>query len=222
MRGPCRVKHFDVDLQWMGKYKNAEQARFWSADSDDERLEMLKAARGGGSITPLFNKRMKGHIASGRLVLCTETSLVDAQFKEVDGRATWSVKTEPAVEMPSFDYIYFATGIQTDFSALTYLQTMLQKYPIHGHGGFPCLNDDLMWKDGVPLFMAGRLAALRLGPAAPNIGGAKLGAERIAWAIEDLLRASEDDVEDGDFGDNGGLAGYLSGQGNMYRSLACE
>lgn len=221
MRGPCRVKHFDVDLQWMGKYKNAEQARFWSADSDAERLEIIKAARGGGSITPLFQKRLKKHVTSGRLSICERTCLLDARFEDKDGTGTWTVTTDPPVEnLPSFDYIYFATGIQTDFTSLPYLQTMLEKHPIQGHGGLPCLNDDLMWKDEVPLFLVGRLASLRLGPAAPNIGGAKLGAERVAWAIEDLIKPSGGNAEE--VHENGGMAGYLSGHGNMYRALACE
>ncbi|KAK5989647.1 putative MFS-type transporter C18.02 [Cladobotryum mycophilum] len=220
MRGPCRVKHFDVDLQWMGKYKNAEQARFWSADSDDERLEILKMARGGGSITPLFYKRLKNHIASGKLELRTETILVDAKLEDINGLSMWKIETEPpSANIPPMDYIYFATGIQTDYSSLPYLQTMMKKYPIHGHGGFPCISDDLMWKDDVPLFLVGRLAALRLGPAAPNIGGAKIGAERVAWAIEDLIQPqgeSELVEEDTD------LARYLSGQGNMYSTLSDE
>ncbi|KND91634.1 hypothetical protein TOPH_03915 [Tolypocladium ophioglossoides CBS 100239] len=222
MRGPCRVKHFDVDLQWMGKYKNAEQARFWSADSDSERLEIIKAARGGGSITPLFQKRLKKHVASGRLEICERTCLLDARFEDKDGTGTWTVTTDPPVEnLPSFDYIYFATGIQTNFTSLPYLQTMFSKHPIQGHGGLPCLNDDLMWKDEVPLFLVGRLASLRLGPAAPNIGGAKLGAERVAWAIEDLIQPSGGDAQEA-LHENGGMAGYLSGHGNMYRALACE
>ncbi|POR35996.1 Uncharacterized protein TPAR_03831 [Tolypocladium paradoxum] len=221
MRGPCRVKHFDVDLQWMGKYKNAEQARFWSADSDGERLEIIKAARGGGSITPLFQKRLKKHVASGRLEICERTCLLDARFDDEHGTGTWTVTTDPPLEnLPSFDYIYFATGIQTNFTSLPYLQTMLAKHPIQGHGGFPCLNDDLMWTDGVPLFLVGRLASLRLGPAGPNIGGAKVGAERVAWAIEDLIQPSGGDAQE--VHENGGMAGYLSGHGNMYRSLACE
>lgn len=46
VRGPLRVKHFDVDLNWVGKYKNFHLASFWSADSDEERLQMIKDARG--------------------------------------------------------------------------------------------------------------------------------------------------------------------------------
>ncbi|KAL7791595.1 hypothetical protein V8C37DRAFT_416748 [Trichoderma ceciliae] len=147
MRGPLRVKHFDVDLSWMGKYKNAKQARFWSANTDLERLEIIKEARGGGSLTPLFYNKLKKRLASGNIKLHTYTTLVDAEMKEIDGSRLWAIKTEPPIAgMPLFEYIYFVTGIQTDFACLPYLQTMLQKYPIHGHGGFPCINEDLMWK----------------------------------------------------------------------------
>ncbi|KAF4442589.1 hypothetical protein FACUT_1901 [Fusarium acutatum] len=195
MRGPLRIKHFDVGLEWMGKFKNAKQAQFYYADSDDERIEMIKEARGGGSITPVFHKRLKKHLLTKKLDLFTETSLTDAQFNAENG--TWSVQTSPAIEMPAMDYMYFATGIQTDFSSLPYLQTILEKHPIEGRGGFPCINNDLMWNDDVPLFMMGRLAALRLGPAAPNLGGAQVGAERIAWAIEDrVTRQGDDEGED--------------------------
>ncbi|KHN94446.1 FAD binding domain protein [Metarhizium album ARSEF 1941] len=226
MRGPCRVKHFDVHLEWMGKYKNTEQARFWLADSDEERLAMIKAARGGGSITPLFNKRLRRHVAAGRLVLLERTRLLDATLVQAEDGAggAWTVVTDPPVaDMPSFDYIYFATGIQTDVSRLPYLKTMRDKHPIQTHGGLPCINDDLMWNDGVPLFLLGRLSALRLGPAAPNVGGAKLGAERVAWAIEASVKPSggeeEEEEQEQDDGD-GGVASYLSGHGNMYSVLA--
>lgn len=227
MRGPLKIKHFDVGLEWMGKYKNTEQARFWLADSDAERLDIILSARGGGSLTPLFHKRVKKHIASGKMELHTETQLVDAKFDESAGM--WNLQTNPPIEgLPPIDYIYFATGIQTDFSSLPYLQTMLDKYPIHGHGGFPCINEDLMWKDNVPLFMNGRMAALQLGPAAPNLGGARVGAERIAWAIENLVPRPGAYDGDGDGDGEGGwekqesLRGYLSGHGNMYSSLAVE
>jgi cation diffusion facilitator CzcD-associated flavoprotein CzcO len=217
MRGPLRIKHFDVGLEWMGKFKNAKQAQFYYADSDDERIEMIKEARGGGSITPVFHKRLKKHLTAKKLELFTETSLADASFDADSG--TWSVQTNPPVELPAMDYMYFATGIQTDFSSLPYLRTIMEKHPIEGRGGFPCINNDLMWNDEVPLFMMGRLAALRLGPAAPNLGGAQVGAERIAWAIEDRVRRPGE-AEDEGVGDH--RKGYLSGHGNMYSSLVCE
>lgn len=39
------VKPFDVDLSWMGKFRNHEKASFWSADSDEGQFpEMISAA----------------------------------------------------------------------------------------------------------------------------------------------------------------------------------
>lgn len=220
LRSPLRLKHFDVDLEWMGKYKNAEQSRFWTADSDEERLEIIKQARGGGSITPLFyRERTKKHIASGRCDFRPETKLVDARFEdEGDGGGKWSITIEPAdTQLPKMDYIVFATGIQTDFTKLPYLQTMIEKYPVKGFGGFPCLNEDLMWKDDVPLFMTGRLGSLQLGPAAPNIGGAKIGAERVAWAIESLIKP--EGAEEWEESVGAARQSYASGHGNMYSAL---
>ncbi|KAK2797998.1 hypothetical protein FQN50_008994 [Emmonsiellopsis sp. PD_5] len=34
-RGDLKVKHFDIGLTWMGKFRNYEKAAFWSADSND-------------------------------------------------------------------------------------------------------------------------------------------------------------------------------------------
>jgi len=79
-----------------------------------------------------------------------------------------------------------------------------------------------MWKDGVPLFVTGRLAALRLGPGAGNLEGARVGAERVAWAIEDILDrrrdSSVDSESDGDEVVDHEYR-YGAGIGSRYESL---
>lgn len=35
MRGGVKVKYFDMDLDWVGKFRNFNQAAFWSADTDE-------------------------------------------------------------------------------------------------------------------------------------------------------------------------------------------
>jgi hypothetical protein len=35
MRGPLKVKYFDIELDWVGKFRNFNQAAFWSADTDE-------------------------------------------------------------------------------------------------------------------------------------------------------------------------------------------
>jgi hypothetical protein len=227
MRGPCRTKPFDLDLSWMSKFRNVEQSIFWSADSDEERLRMIRMARGGGSMTSSYHKKLRDHVSSGRLRLQTNTVIVDMVFQSGQEKkpGSWIVKTEPQIpDLPPIDYVYFATGVETDFATLGYLQNMLTRYPIQGHGGFPCLNNDLMWADGVPLFVTGKLAALRLGPGAANLGGARLGAERIALALIDSLSSGDDQHErptastaSNGQGDN--ILHYSTGLGNKYGCL---
>jgi hypothetical protein len=43
MRGPLKVKHFDVALEWVGKFRNFKQAEFWTADTDEGMLIALSA-----------------------------------------------------------------------------------------------------------------------------------------------------------------------------------
>lgn len=235
MRGPLVNKHFDVDLGWMGKYKTLHQGYFHQADSDEERLEIIKAARGGGSIPSAFMKKIQPHILQGKLKIAQKTVLAGAHFEQSeDGEGgVWKVKTQPPIDdLPPFHYIYFATGIESDFKTLPYLQNMLKDYPIQGFGGFPCLNEDLMWQDGVPLFVTGKLAALRIGPAAPNIGGARIGAERIALALDEAICppgagklpketffTEEDTVVDGRRDSGINLFNYANGTGSKYSSL---
>jgi hypothetical protein len=185
MRSHLKVKPFDLNLEWLGKFRNVEQSTFWSADSDEERWEQIQVARNGGSITPKFQKILKAHAAEGSLNLLTDTVIKSRTWNSAT--QTWTVQTEPYVDMPDLDFIYYATGVPNDVRTLPFLQTMQRKYPLKSHGGLPCINDDLMWNSRIPLFITGRLGALKIGPGAANLAGARSGAERIAWSIAGIL-----------------------------------
>ncbi|KZM24469.1 uncharacterized protein EKO05_0002007 [Ascochyta rabiei] len=187
MRGPLKVKYFDVDLDWVGKFRNFNQAAFWSADTDEERFEMITQARNGGSMTPRYRKILDAHVASGKIALHTYTTLQSVKW-DANSKSWTDIKVSTDTAIPAIDYVVFATGIQSDIRTIPFLQTLQQQHPIDYVGGLPCLNDDLMWNDDVPLFVTGRLAGLRLGPGAPNLVGARIGAERIAWNVEDELK----------------------------------
>lgn len=90
------------------------------------------------------------------------------------------------------------------------LREMNDQYPIEVKAGLPCLTNDLSWRNDVPLFMTGRMASLRLGPGAPNLEGARAGAERVAWGIEEVLQKDEKAGEQ--------CEGFC-GLGNRYASL---
>lgn len=147
---------------------------------------MMSQARNGGSITPRYRKILDAHVKTGKISLHTHTTLSSLEWS-AESRTWTTVTTSPAISIPPIKFIVFATGIQSNVSTIPFLQSLHQKYPIDLVGGLPCLTDDLMWRDDVPLFVTGRLAGLRLGPGAPNLVGARVGAERIAWNINDLL-----------------------------------
>ncbi|OAL55781.1 hypothetical protein IQ07DRAFT_557519 [Pyrenochaeta sp. DS3sAY3a] len=224
MRGPIKVKYFDVDLDWVGKFRNYKQAGFWTADTDEERMEMIAQARNGGSMTPRYRKILETHIGSGKIILHTHTTLTSANW---DGSTkSWDCKISvPEVLLPAVDFIVFATGIQSDIRKLPFLQTIRQKHPIEYIGGMPCLNNDMMWNDEVPLFVTGRFAGLRLGPGAPNLVGARVGAERIAWNVEAVLkgigraRSKKVFYESPDESSDEKMNAYAAARNNRFESL---
>lgn len=186
MRDNFKVKYFDLSLEWAAKYKNINQAAFWSADSDEERFEILMSARNGGSITPAYKAVLEGHQSKGKVFRHTKTQIVDRSWDPIS--KLWTVKTEPPIpDLPPIDYIYYATGSKTDIKTMPLFESLLQSHPIETIGGLPCLTYDMQWSKDVPLFVTGRLAGLRLGPWAANLEGARNGAERIAWRLQEIL-----------------------------------
>lgn len=185
---------------------------------------MILKARNGGSITPRYRKVLDAYIASGKISLHTYTTLQSLSWNE-DLQVWTSVTTSSELPFPSIDYIVFATGIQSNIKSIPSLQTIQHKYPIDCVGGLPCLNDDLMWSDEVPLFVTGRLAGLRLGPGAPNLVGARVGAERIAWNVEDVLQKIEKARRGREHGETGQdivderFMEYAAGRRNRFDSL---
>lgn len=219
----------------MGKFRNHEKASFWSADTDEgglttfcsalrfkltvaaERSELVKSARGGGSITPRFAKISDCHVRSGQLSIHTHTVVSSATFSPTAG--TWSITTDPPIsDLPPIDFIYFATGVHSDFETLPYLKNIVEKYPIEAYDGLPALTDDLMWKEDVPLFVTGKFAALRLGPGAGNLEGARLGGERVAWGMEDVFGEKDAEAEDLDRRDSNSMR-YAAGIGSRFEAL---
>lgn len=236
-----RVRPFDVELPWLGKYRNHEHAAFWLADSDKERLEFMREARGGGgvgSVTPAYWRRIKAHQKNGKVKVRTGVVVKDMQYIEATGR--WRVfivsssssssggdddNKEDTASLIEADFVYFATGHKVDVEQVPCLRTMREEYPIETCAGLPCLTQDLAWRDDVPLFVTGRLAALRLGPGAGNLIGARTGAERLAWAMEEVAerRVQEGVIDEEAEEENERLWGlerdYMMGVGSKFGVL---
>ncbi|KAL8861871.1 MAG: hypothetical protein Q9178_001740 [Gyalolechia marmorata] len=222
MRSALKLKPFDLDLDWMGKFQNVQKAAFWSADSDEERLKMLLKARNGGSIPPRYFKKLQTHVARGSLSIHTHTT-IDTQVWDCH-RKSWGIEPQPPIlNLPrEIDYIYYATGVQPDVERLPFLSPLREKRPVEVKGGLPCLTQDLAWAKDVPLFVAGRLAGLRIGPDCGNLEGARAGAERISWAVEENLEGWQP-AGGQDAGEEYHRLCQRVGSVNMYESLdGCE
>ncbi|KAI1168396.1 FAD binding domain-containing protein [Nemania serpens] len=218
MRGPLKVKYFDIGLEWVGKFRNIEQAQFWNSESAEERYQKIQKARNGGSITPYYKKVVEKQVAAGRLDLLLHTTIDSKKWDPAS--KTWTVKLkggEGQQDLPPIDHIYFATGVGTDFECLPCLQSMCRDYPIENCGGFPCITDNMTWRDDVPLFVAGRFAALQLGPGAHNLIGARIGADRMAWSIQEIL-GTEENRGQGEWTQD--KFNYLTGRGSRFDALA--
>ncbi|KAI0873563.1 FAD binding domain-containing protein [Hypoxylon argillaceum] len=216
MRGPLKVKYFDIGLEWVGKFRNIEHAQFWNSESAEERLDKITKARNGGSITPYYKKVVEKQISAGRLEMLQHTTIDSKKWDPVS--KTWTVTLNgQRQDLPPIDHIYFATGVGTDFESLPCLHSMCRDYPIENCGGFPCITENMTWKDDVPLFVAGRFAALQLGPGAHNLIGARIGADRIAWSIQEMLGTQESQVHDNWTQDK---LNYLTGRGSRFDALA--
>jgi hypothetical protein len=188
-RGPLKTKHFDVDLGWVGKYRNYHLATFWSADTDEERFQMIKEARNGGSVNPEYKLILADLVKKGRVVLCEYTSITSADWDE--DTKMWRVQTDnEGIDdglLPRFDHVVYATGVEADIATVPFMKEIVDERPVEMYGGLPALTHDLEWDKECPLFVTGRLAGLRLGPGAGNLEGARQGAERIAWRVGELL-----------------------------------
>ncbi|KIW20032.1 hypothetical protein PV08_00607 [Exophiala spinifera] len=204
LRGKYKLKHFDVDLEWVSKVRNQQMAVFWSADTDEERFEMLKMARNGGSITPSYDKILKKHVANGVLRIVPHTCIEDGTW--CCRSQTWTLWLSSASDSESvlsgIDHVIYATGAAPNINNVSCMQRMLTEYPVESINGLARVTDDLMWQDDVPLFLTGGLAGLRLGPGAANLAGARQGAERIAWKIDEILGRPKAEAE-GDGSESG-------------------
>lgn len=200
LRGPIKIKHFDFHLDWVTKYKNVKKSSFYLLDTDHDRAQLIKDARGGGLINPEYQKLLKKCVANGNLKIMCYTNIDEGVLENDQWKLnlkTNEPNSEPRKETILCDYVCCATGILADLHGLDFMKNLLERHPIDVVDGLPCLNDHLQWNDDIPLYMTGKNAALRIGPTSANLDGARLGAERVGWKIQhDRVEKLKEQVND--------------------------
>lgn len=172
------MRHFDFGLEWVTKFSNLEKAKFWQEDARDERLRIVREARGGGSVNPAFHHVLKALEKSGSLDLLTFTTLTSATWDAV--RARWSLslstfRPDPAgdanlaaprlpelTELDDVDFVVCSTGSAMAFDKVPFLAPLLQSHPIETVGGFPRVTKDLQWGEDLPAFIVGAYGMLEV------------------------------------------------------------
>lgn len=229
LRGPLKIKHFDFHLDWVTKYKNLKKSSFYLKDTEEERIDMINEAREGGSVNPEYYKKLMKHVKSKKLDIIQHSSLTDTEWKD---DMLWNInlkshRDDLISSISNVDYIYCATGISQSIQSLDFLNPIMKNHGIPIVNGFPCLTDELQWKKDIPLFLVGKNASLRVGPSSANLDGARLGAERIGWYIQDQrisgkLDWSCDHIEAEAVSSTSHFLLLASGQLNWYSLLDIE
>ena len=140
------------------------------------RAAACKAARGGGSVPPLYMDDVRALESKGRL------SRVVGEV-QVTGIEEGSVNVTVDGEPQSFDVIVNACGHRPSCLDLPLLADLQTRSPVETVGGLPVLSSDLQWGGYKNLYLVGALASLQVGPDAGNLMGLGRAAQMVTDSI---------------------------------------
>lgn len=176
---------FDADPGWLGpKYlKQFDQESCW-----EKRYQMIQAARDGGSVTPELMFKLRRLERQGQLKFYEQCEVESANWhgKHWQGEH-WQIHCRTSEEHLCLNHlpihrIWLATGTENSLRSHPLLQEVQERFPVKWVQGLPILDEHLRWP-GCELFIMGAGAALRLGPVARNLAGARMASERIVPAL---------------------------------------
>jgi hypothetical protein len=172
-RRQLTTRHFDVDVSWFD-YRHARRHHFnFFSKPLQERVQHIKAARGGGSVPYHYMEEVRAAVADGRL----ETICGEAQIKAV-------MDNTVEVEINGTDYIFDrivnACGHAPNCKLLPLLNDMHERSVFEVFGGLPAVSQDLQLGSHKQLFVLGALASLEVGPDAGNLMGLRRAAQIVA------------------------------------------
>jgi hypothetical protein len=144
---------------------------------------MIQQARNGGSMTPAMLTQLRRLEHDQRVVFYEQCQVSKAQWNG----DSWQIFCDhPAIHEcihhQNIDRIWLATGSQIDATNHPLLKNVLDIYPTEIVNGLPVVDEYLRWPC-CELFVMGGLAALRVGPTARNLSGARMASDRIVRAL---------------------------------------
>jgi cation diffusion facilitator CzcD-associated flavoprotein CzcO len=172
-RHSMRIRHFDAEPGWLGaRYLG----RFHAEPSPERRRGMIAGARHRGSVPPDVASAFRAALV--RKAVALASGEVAAAAVEGDGTAALALAGGGEVRA---DLVLLATGFAPGRPGGAWLDRGVEALGLRCAAcGFPVVDRALRWHPG--LFVTGPLAELELGPAARNIVGARMAAERLRQA----------------------------------------
>ncbi|MGC8711865.1 MAG: SidA/IucD/PvdA family monooxygenase [Leptodesmis sp.] len=173
-------KLFDADPGWLGpKYLKG----FWAEPNWLIRYQMIQQARNGGSMTPAMLTQLRRLERDGKITFYEQCQVSQAQWLN----NAWQIccthsAVNDCIRHQRIDRIWLATGSQLDATTHPLLQSVLHTHPLEVVKGLPVVDEYLRWR-GCELFVMGGLAALRVGPTARNLSGARAISDRMVAAL---------------------------------------
>lgn len=176
MRHPLRVHQFDSDPGWLGpKY-----LRSYQREPDyGQRRAHIQSARHRGSVPPDVEQALGAAIASG--ILSMRTTEVGSASINAAGCIT--LRWMDGSGTLDAHLVVLATGFAAMRPGGAWLDAAIIDLGLPCAAcGYPLVDETLGWYPG--LYVSGALAELELGPAARNIAGARMAAERIGKIVQ--------------------------------------
>ncbi|MEO0395246.1 MAG: FAD/NAD(P)-binding protein [Cyanobacteria bacterium P01_A01_bin.137] len=173
-------KLFDAEPGWLGpKYLKG----FHAEPSWENRWQMIRDARNGGSLTPAVLTKLRRLERDGKLSFYEQCEVKSANWQET----AWQVicnhpKAHNCITHLPIDRIWLATGSTLNIHHWPLLSDVQEQYSIPTVQGLPVLDKHLKWP-GCNLFIMGGAAALQVGPVARNLFGGKLACDLIVPAL---------------------------------------
>ena len=176
-RKPILWRHFDLPLCWFDpQMRNKSRYEFLSQEVED-RPDFIRCTRRGGTVPPWYRKQLeKSDVEQyiGEVTFCAQKQCtLQVQLSSVSG----------STRIVDAAHVILATGCSPNLVELPLIAALHKKWPIRSISGLPLIEENLQWTPTAPVYIAGSLAALRSGPDAANL----MGARRCARIIADDL-----------------------------------
>ena len=183
VRRYLRVKQFDLAPEWMSAVRNRLRHVFLSS-TFEERADVCRNARDGGSLTPEIKADMDQWLLTGRLVILQHTEVTHADFTNEDGAAGARLALSTGDNLRA-DVVVLATGAVPDATQDTVIKTLVDQSNVPIINGLPCVRENLQLTSGMDFFVMGAYSALRVGPDALNLLGGRTAASIIESDLQE-------------------------------------